>query len=77
MLVKGSVDELLEKARAAMRERHYTEPASDNALVYYRSAQAANGASAEALDGLARVASVLVSRFEDALSAGRLDEAAG
>jgi periplasmic protein TonB len=77
VLVKGSVDELLEKARAAMRERHYTEPAGDNALVYYRSAQAANGASAEALDGLARVASVLASRFEDALSAGRLDEAAG
>jgi protein TonB len=77
VLVKGSMDELLEKARGAMRERRYTEPTGDNALVYYRSAQAVDGASAEALDGLQRIASVLASRFEDALSAGRLDEAAG
>ena len=76
-LVKGSVDELLEKARAAMRDRHYTEPSGDNALVYYRSAQAANGSNAEAIDGLQRVASVLASRFDDALTGGRLDEAAG
>ncbi len=76
-LVKGSLDELLEKARGAMRERHYTEPSGDNALVYYRSAAAVDGSNAEALDGLQRVASVLASRFDEALNAGRLDEAAG
>jgi periplasmic protein TonB len=75
-LVKGSIDELLEKARLAMRERHYTEPSGDNALVYYRSAAAVNGANGEALDGLQRVASVLASRFDDAITAGHLDEAA-
>ena len=75
-LVKGSLDELLEKARGAMRERHYTEPSGDNALVYYRSAAAVDPTNGEALDGLQRVASVLASRFDEAMNAQRFDEAA-
>jgi len=75
-LVKGKVDELLEKARLAMHERRFTEPAGDNALLYYRSAAVADGASAEARDGLQRVAGVLAGRFEDAMSGARFDEAA-
>ena len=75
-IVQGKVDDLLEKARQAMRERRYTEPAGDNALLYYRSAAAADAANAEARDGLARVAAVLVGRFDDALNAGRFEEAA-
>ncbi len=75
-LVKGTVDELLEKARLAMRERRYTEPAGDNALLYYRSAAAADTSNGEAQDGLTRVAAVLKSRLEEASSAGRYDEAA-
>lgn len=74
-IVHGKVDELLEKARLAMRERRYTEPAGDNALLYYRSAVAANGANGEARDGLQRVAGVLAGRFEESLNAGHLDEA--
>lgn len=75
-LVKGSVDELLEKARGAMRDRHYTEPSGDNALVYYRSAAAVDPTNGEALDGLQRVASVLASRFDEAMNAQHFDEAA-
>jgi len=75
-IVHGKVDELLEKARLAMRERRYTEPAGDNALIYYRSAVAADAASGEARDGLQRVAGVFAGRFEESLNAGRLDEAA-
>jgi len=75
-IVHGKVDELLEKARLAMRERRYTEPAGDNALLYYRSAVAANAANGEARDGLQRVAGVIAGRFDEALSGGRLDEAA-
>jgi periplasmic protein TonB len=75
-IVHGKVDELLEKARLAMRERRYTEPSGDNALLYYRSAVAANAANGEARDGLTRVAGVIASRFDEALTAGRLDEAA-
>ncbi len=75
-ILQGKVDELLEKARLAMHERRYTEPAGDNALLYYRSAVAADGANGEARDGLQRVAGVLGSRFDEAMTGGRLDEAA-
>jgi TonB family protein len=75
-IVHGKVDELLEKARLAMHERRFTEPAGDNALVYYRSAVAADGSSGEARDGLQRVATVLAARFDEAMGGGRLDEAA-
>lgn len=75
-LVKGKVDELLEKARLAMHERRFTEPAGDNALLYYRSATVADGANAEAHDGLRRVAGVLAGRFEEAMSGARFEEAA-
>jgi len=76
LIVQGKVDELLEKARLAMKERRFTEPAGDNALLYYRSAVAADGASGEARDGLQRVAAVLAARFDEAMSGGRLEEAA-
>jgi TonB family protein len=76
LLVQGKLDDLLEKARLAMHERRYTEPAGDNALLYYRSAAAQDPHSGEALDGLSRVAGVLAGRVEEAISAGRLDEAA-
>jgi TonB family protein len=75
LLSEGTVDELLEKARLAMHERRFTEPAADNALLYYRSAAAADAANGEARDGLRRVAGVLAARFEEALSGGRIDEA--
>ncbi len=75
-ILQGTVDELLEKARFAMRDRRYTEPNGDNALLYYRSAAAADPANGEALDGLTRVASVLASRFDEALGASRYDVAA-
>jgi protein TonB len=75
-IVKGKVDELLEKARLSMRERRFAEPAGDNALLYYRSAAATDPANGEAQDGLNRVASVLAGRFEDALGSSQLDDAA-
>ena len=74
-IVQGKVDELLEKARLAMKERRFTEPTGDNALLYYRSAVAADSSSGEARDGLQRVAGVLAGRFDEAMSSGRLDEA--
>jgi TonB family protein len=74
-LIKGKVDDLLEKARLAMRERRYSEPIGDNALLYYRSAAAADPNNGEAADGLQRVASVLASRFDEAMNGGRFDEA--
>jgi TonB family protein len=75
-ILQGKVDDLLEKARLAMHDRRFTEPNGDNALIYYRSAAAADPNNAEARDGLQRVAGVLASRLDDAVNAGRLDEAA-
>jgi protein TonB len=74
-IIKGKVDDLLEKARLAMRERRYLEPVGDNALLYYRSAAAADPTNGEAKDGLQRVASVSASRFDESMSAGKYDEA--
>ncbi len=75
-IAHGKVDELLEKARLAMHERRFTEPPGDNALLYYRSAVAADAGNREARDGLDRVATVLAGRFGEALNGGRFDEAA-
>jgi TonB family protein len=74
-LVQGKVDELLERARLAMRERRYSEPVGDNALLYYRSAAAADPANGEAQDGLQRIASVLAARVDESMNGGRFDEA--
>lgn len=74
-LINGKVDDLLEKARLAMRERRYSEPVGDNALLYYRSAAAADPSNGEAVDGLQRIAGVLSSRFDEAMNSGRFDEA--
>jgi TonB family protein len=74
-LVEGKVDELLEKGRLAMRERRYSEPVGDNALLYYRSAAAADPSNGEATDGLQRIAGVLAVRFDESMNAGHYDEA--
>jgi protein TonB len=74
-LIKGKVDDLLEKARLAMRERRYSEPVGDNALLYYRSAAAADPSNGEAVDGLQRVAAVLAARFDESMTGSKLDEA--
>jgi len=74
-IIKGKVDDLLEKARLAMRERRYMEPVGENALVYYRSAAAADPTSGEAKDGLQRVASVAATRFEESMNSGKYEEA--
>ena len=62
-IVRGQVEELLEKASRAMFERRFTAPRGANALVYYRSVLAVDPTNGEALDGLRRVGHVLISRF--------------
>ena len=75
-IVQGRVDELLDKARRAMFQRHFTTPKGANALVYYRSVLAADRTNGEALDGLRRVGNVLVSRFTDAIDHSQFPVAA-
>ncbi len=59
-----------------MRDRRYTAPTGDNALVYYRSALASDPTNGEAKDGLRRVGDVLISRFNDAMSGVHYSDAA-
>jgi TonB family protein len=75
-IVAGQVDDLLEKARLAMRDRRYTAPTGDNALVYYRSALAADPTNGEAKDGLRRIGDVLISRFNDTIAGAHYSDAA-
>lgn len=75
-IIAGRVDDLLEKARRAMRDRRFTAPTGDNALVFYRSALAADPKSGEAKDGLRRVGDVCISRFHDAMSGEHYNAAA-
>jgi periplasmic protein TonB len=74
-IVSGKVDDLLEKARLAMRERRYLEPIGDNALLYYRSAAAADPNNGEAKEGLQRVANVAASRFDESMNNNKYDDA--
>jgi TonB family protein len=75
-VVPGSVDELLDKARVAFRERRFTDPEKDNALLYYRSALAQEPDNGEAIEGLQRIGALLDSRVQAAMNERRLDEAA-
>jgi TonB family protein len=75
-VLQGDVDELLEKARQALRDRRFAQPPGDNALLYYRSALAKDPASAEARDGVQRVAAALFTHFEESLNSAHLDDAA-
>jgi TonB family protein len=74
-LQTGSVDELLDSARAAMRARRYTDPEGQNALNYYRSVLAQEPNNGEAREGLERIAAVLHERVQSAVEERRFDEA--
>lgn len=70
------VQSLLQKAQAALRAGHFTEPAGDNALEYYLKALAIDPKNTDVKKGLEQVATQLRSRFEDFMKSGKLDEAA-
>jgi TonB family protein len=69
-------EQLLDRARVAFHERRYTDPDSDNALYYYRSALAQDPLDAEAREGIERVGAVLDGRLRSALAERRADDAA-
>ena len=73
--VEGPIDELLDKARIAFRERRYTDPEKDNAFLYYRSVLAQEPDNGEALEGLTRIGGLLDARLQSAMAEERHDEA--
>ena len=71
----ASLDEVLEKARFAMDERRYIEPAKNNALEYFRQVLVLDPKNAEATEGLKRLGGLLISRARTALDERRFDNA--
>lgn len=57
----------LERARRALRAGRYFEPAQDNAIDFYRAVLILQPNEPEAMDGLRRVAELLLGRTEQAL----------
>ena len=71
----ASLDEVLEKARLAMDERRYIEPARNNALEHFRTVLQLEPRNAEATEGLKRLGGLLISRARTALDERRFDNA--
>jgi protein TonB len=75
-LATRAVDDLLDSARTAMRERRYSDPESNNALHFYTSVLAQDPQNGEAREGLTRIAAVLRERVQSAIEERHVDEAA-
>ena len=71
----ASLDEVLEKARLAMDERRYIEPARNNALDHFRQVLTIDPGNAEATEGLKRLGGLLIARARTALDERRFDNA--
>jgi protein TonB len=71
----ASLDEVLEKARLAMDERRYIEPAKNNALEHFRTVLQLDPGNAEATEGLKRLGGLLIARARTALDERRFDNA--
>ncbi len=71
----ATLDEVLEKARLAMDERRYIEPAKNNALEHFRQVLVLDPKNAEATEGLKRLGGLLIARARTALDERRFDNA--
>jgi protein TonB len=72
---QASLEEVLEKARLAMDERRYIEPAKNNALEHFRTVLQIEPGNAEATEGLKRLGGLLIARARTALDERRFDNA--
>ncbi len=69
------VDSLLEKARQAMLDRHFIEPADGNALAFYQNALIYDPNNGEARQGVQRLAQILFARVQSDLDERKFDVA--
>jgi TonB family protein len=69
------VDLIIEKARQAMLERHFIDPADGSALALYRNALRLEPQNGEAQQGLQRLAEILFARVQSALDERKIDVA--
>ena len=71
----ATLDEVLEKARLAMDERRYIEPAKNNALEHFRQVLVLDPKNAEATESMKRLGGLLIARARTALDERRFDNA--
>lgn len=71
----ATLDEVLERARLAMDERRYIEPAKNNAIEHFRQVLVLDPQNAEATEGLKRLGGILIARARTALDERRFDNA--
>ena len=69
------VDSLLEKARQAMLDRHFIEPADGNALALYQNVLIYDPNNGEARQGVQRLAQILFARVQSDLDEHKFDVA--
>jgi TonB family protein len=69
------VDALIDRARQAMLDRHYLDPAEGSALSLYRDALILDPSNGEAAQGLQRLAEILFARVQSALDERKFDVA--
>jgi TonB family protein len=67
------VDALIDKARQAMLDRHFIDPADGSALSLYRSTLLLDPGNGEARQGLKRLAEILIARVQSALDDRKFD----
>lgn len=72
---EDTVDLLIEKARQAMLDRHFIDPAEGSALTLYRNALLLDANNGEAQQGLQRLAEILFARVQSALDELKIDVA--
>lgn len=69
------IDSLLDRARQAMLERRFIEPAASNALTLYQNALIVDPNNGEARQGLERLAQILFARVQSDLDERKFDAA--
>lgn len=75
-VLSGTSEDLLDRARAALNERHYTAPEGENALALFRAVLAQDPDNDEAREGLQRIGGLLDERLQTELAQRRLNDAA-
>ena len=75
-VLSGTSEDLLDRARAALIERHYTAPEGENALALFRAVLVQDPDNDEAREGLQRIGGLLDERLQTELAQRRLNDAA-
>jgi tetratricopeptide (TPR) repeat protein len=75
--IQTKIDDLLDKASAAMKAEKLILPARENSLFYYQQAQILDEANQDAKEGINDIANIFIDRANNELLQGRYEAATG